>query len=185
MKSRGPFLGSAQTQALATRMKASCVSLSSQSSGFPRSHVHMWELDHKKPERWRTDAFSFPIMVLEKTFESPLDSEEIKAVHPKGNQPWIFIGRTETETPMLWPPEVKSRLIEKRPWCWERLRAGGEGDDGGWDGWMASPTQWTWVWASSGRWWRTEKEKPGLLQSMGSQRVGYDLLTEQQQHNGI
>ena len=55
----------------------------------------------------------------------------------------------------------------KRPWCWERLRAGGEGDDRGWDGWMVSPTQWTWVWASSRRWWRTGK--PGVLQSMGSQ----------------
>ena len=52
----------------------------------------------------------------------------------------------------------------KRPWCWERLKAGGEGDDIGWDGWMASPTQWIWVWASSGRWWRTGK--PGVLQSM-------------------
>ena len=54
----------------------------------------------------------------------------------------------------------------KRPWCWERLRAGGEGDDRGWDGWMASPTQWTWVWADSGRWWKMEKS--GQLQSMGS-----------------
>ena len=57
----------------------------------------------------------------------------------------------------------------KRPCCWERLRAGGEGDDQGWDGWMGSPTRWTWVWASSGRWWRTGK--PGVLQSMGLQRV--------------
>ena len=55
----------------------------------------------------------------------------------------------------------------KRPWCWERLMAGGEGDDRGWDGWMASPTQWTWVWVSSGSWWWTGK--PGMLQSMGSQ----------------
>ena len=66
----------------------------------------------------------------------------------------------------------------KRPWCWERLRAGGEGDDRGWDGWMASPTQWAWVWASSRGQWRTGK--PGRLQSMGSQRAGYDLATEQQ-----
>ena len=61
----------------------------------------------------------------------------------------------------------------KRPWCWERLKAGGEGDDRGWDGWMASSTQWTRVWASSGRQWRTGK--PGMLQSMGSQKVGHDL----------
>ena len=63
----------------------------------------------------------------------------------------------------------------KRPWCWERLRAGGEGDDRGWDGWMASPTWWTWVWASSRSWWWIGR--PGLLQSMGSQRVGQDWVT--------
>ena len=64
----------------------------------------------------------------------------------------------------------------KRPWCWERLRAGGEGDDREWDGWMASPTQWTWVWTSSGSWWRTGM--PGILQSMESQRVRHDWATE-------
>ena len=64
----------------------------------------------------------------------------------------------------------------KRPWCWERLKVGGEGDDRGWDGWTASPTQWTWVWASSGSWWWTRK--PGVLQSMGLQRVGNDWVTE-------
>ena len=64
----------------------------------------------------------------------------------------------------------------KRPWCWERLKAGGEGEDRGWDGWMASPTQWTWVWASSGNWWWTGKA--GVLQSMGSQRTGHDWVTE-------
>ena len=64
----------------------------------------------------------------------------------------------------------------KRPWCWERLRAGGEGDDRGWDGWMASPTQWTWVWVDSRSWWWTGR--PGVLQSMGSQRVGHDWATE-------
>ena len=64
----------------------------------------------------------------------------------------------------------------KRPWCWESLKAGGEGDDRGWDGWMASPTQWTWVWASSGCWWWTGR--PGVLQSMASQRVRHDWVTE-------
>ena len=69
----------------------------------------------------------------------------------------------------------------KRSWCWERMRAGGEGDDKGWDGWMPSPTRWTWVWTSSGRWWRTGK--PGVLQSMGSQRVRHKWATEQQQQH--
>ena len=64
----------------------------------------------------------------------------------------------------------------KRPWCWERLRAGGEVDDRGWDGWMASPTQWTWVWVDSGSWWWTGR--PSILQFMGSQRVGHDWATE-------
>ena len=64
----------------------------------------------------------------------------------------------------------------KRPWCWERLRAGGEGDNKGWDGWMASPTQWTWVWVDSGSWWWTGK--PGVLQFMGSQRVRHDWANE-------
>ena len=64
----------------------------------------------------------------------------------------------------------------KRPWCWERLKAGREGDDIGWDGWMASLTRWTWVWVSSGSWWRTGR--PGMLQSIGSQRVGDDWETE-------
>ena len=64
----------------------------------------------------------------------------------------------------------------KRPWCWERLKTGGEGNNRGWDGWMASLTRWTWVWARSGGWWSTGK--PGVLQSMGSQRVGHDWVTE-------
>ena len=75
----------------------------------------MWKLDHKEdcvPKNW-----GFWIVVLEKTLESPLDSKEIKPVNPKGNQPWIFIGRTdaEAETPVLWPPDVKNQLIEKDP----------------------------------------------------------------------
>ena len=64
----------------------------------------------------------------------------------------------------------------KRPWCWERLRAGGEGDGRGWDGWMASLTRWTWVWVDSGGWWWTGR--PGVLWSMGSQRIGHDWATE-------
>ena len=64
----------------------------------------------------------------------------------------------------------------KRPWCWERLKVGGEGDDRGWDGWMALLTQWTWVWVNSGSWWWTGR--PGVLQSMESQRVRHDWVTE-------
>ena len=91
----------------------------------------------------------------------------------------MFIGRTtvEAETPILWPPDVKEELTHlKRFWCWERLKAGGEGDDRGWDGWMASLTQWTWVWVNSRSWWWTGK--PSVLQSTGSQRITHYWGTE-------
>ena len=88
-------------------------SLYSQSYGFSSSHVWIWELDHK--EGWALSNWCFWIVVLEKTLESPLDSKEIKPVHPLENQPWIFIGRTdfEAEVPILWPPDAKSRLTGK------------------------------------------------------------------------
>ena len=90
----------------------------------------------------------------------------------RSNQSILFIERTnaEAETPVLWPPDAK------RPWCWERLKAGGEGDDRGWDDWMASLTRWTWVWINSRSWWWMGK--PGVLQSMGSRRVRHDRATE-------
>ena len=130
----------------------------------------------KKAEHQRIDAFE---LWCWRRLENPLDCKEIKRVSPKGNQPWISIERTdaEAEAPILWPPDGKS--IRKRPWCWERLNAGGEGGDRGWDGWMASLTLWIWVWANSGKQWRTGK--PLWLQSMGLQRVWHDCVTEQQQ----
>ena len=119
----------------------------------------------------------FWTVVLEKNFESPLDWKETKAVHPKGNQSWIFLGRNdaEAEAPILWPRDAKNWLIGKDPdagkdWRWE------EKGMTVWDGWMASLTQQTWLWASSRSWWWTGK--PGVLQSMGSQRGGHDWATE-------
>ena len=113
----------------------------------------------KKVECWRLDAFE--LWCWRRLLRVPWTART-QPVHPKVNQLWIFIGRTdaEAETPIFWPPDAKNRLTGKR-WCWERLKAGGEGDDRGWDGWMASLTQWTWVWASSGSWWWTGK--PGIL----------------------
>ena len=127
--------------------------LSSQSYVFSSSHVWMWDLDYKGS--WMPKNWCFWTVGLEKTLKSPLDSKDIQPVHLKGNQSWLFTGRTdaEAETLILWPPDVKNWLIWKRPWCWERLKVGGEGDNRGWDDWMASPTQWTWVGASSGSWW--------------------------------
>ena len=127
----------------------------------------------KKAERRRIDAFE---LWYWKRLESPLDCKEIQSVNPKGNQYWIFIGRTdaEAEALMLWPPDVKNWFIGKD------LDAGKdwEGDNRGWDGWMASLIQWTSVWTSSRR-WRTGK--PGVLQSIGLQRVRHNWATEQQQ----
>ena len=128
----------------------------------------MWELDYK--ESWAPKNWCFWTVVLEKTLESPLEWKEIKPVNPKGNQSWIFIGRTDAEA------EELTHL--KRPWSRKILKARGEGDNRGWDGWMASPTQWTWVWASFRRWWRTGK--PGVLQSMGSQIVSHNWAIEKQ-----
>ena len=183
-------------------------------------------------ESWVPKNKCFWTVVLEKTLESPLDCKEIQPVHPKGNQSWIFIARTdaEAETPTLWSPDVKNwcfwTALEKTPECpleiqpvnpkgdqswvftgradteaetlilqppdarnwliWKDPDAGKDWKQEekgmtGWDGWMISFTQWTWVWASSRRWWRTGES--GMLQSMGSQRVGYNWATEQQKWN--
>ena len=112
-----------------------------------------------------------------KTIEGTLDCREIQPVHPKGNQSWIFIGRTdaEAETPIVWPPDAKSWLIREDPDAGKNWRQEEKGMTK-WDGWMVSPTCWTWVWASSRSWWWTGK--PGVFQSMGSQRVGYSWATE-------
>ena len=143
--------------------------------GMVFHHVWMWELDYK--ESWVQKNWCFWTVVLEKTLESPLDYKEIQPIHPKGVQSWVFIGRTdfEAEAPILWPPDVKLTHL-KSPWCWERLRGGGEGDNRGWDGWIASPTQWTWVWVNCGE--LVMDREVGMLQSMGSQRVGHDWATE-------
>ena len=145
---------------------------SSQGYGFSSSHVWMWELDYK--ESWAQKNWCFWTVVLEKTLESPLDCKEIQSIHSTGDQSWVFTGRTdvEAETPILGPPDVNSWLI----WYWERLKAGGEGDDREWDVWIATPTQWAWVWVNSGSWWWTGR--PGMLQFMGLQRVRQDWVTE-------
>ena len=128
--------------------------MSSLGYGFSSSHVWMWELDYK--ESWAPKNWCFWTVVL-KTLESPLDCK-IKPVHPKGDESWVFI----------WPPDARSWLIGKDS---DAGKDGGgeEGDDRGWDGWMASRTRWTWVWVDSGSWWWTGR--PGVLRVMGSQRV--------------
>ena len=140
----------------------------------------MWELNYK--ESWTPKNWCFWTVVLEKTLESPLDCKEMKPVNPKGNQPWVFIRRTdaEDEAPILWPPNAYS--FEKTLMLGKiegRRRRG----DRGLDVWAASSTQWTWVWASFGSWWWIRK--PGMLQFMRSQRVGHDWVTELNWGDGL
>ena len=149
---------------------------SSQSYGFSSSHVWMWELDHK--ESWALKNWCFWTVVVEKTLESPLNCKEIQPVHPKGNQSWIFIGRTdaEAETPIPWPPDAKNWLIWKDPDAGKDWRQEEKGMTEGEIGWHHQLNGHEWVRVNSGSWWWTVK--PGMLQSMGSKRVRRDWTTE-------
>ena len=137
---------------------------SSQGHGFSCGHVWMWEPDYK--ESWALKNQSFWTVGLEKILESPLDCKEIWPAHPKGNQSWVFVGGTdvEAETPIL---DAESWLIWKDPNAGKDWGQEEKGDDRGWDGWMASLTQWKWVCMGSGSWWWTGR--PGVLRFMGSQ----------------
>ena len=129
----------------------------------------------KKAECWRIDAFQ--LRCWRRLLRVPWTAREsnqsiLKEMSPEYSlEEWCW----------SWNSNILATWCEeltpwKRPWCWERLKMGGEGDNRGWDGWMASPTQWTWVWVSSGSCWWTGK--PGVLQSMGSQRVRHNWATE-------
>ena len=136
----------------------------------------MWELDCE--ESWAPKNWCFCTVVLEKTLESPLDCKEIQPVYPERRS---VLGVHWKDWSWSWNSTTLATWCEelahlKRLWCWERLRAGGEGNDRGWDGWMASSTQWTWVWVNSGGWWLIGRS--GVLWFMGLRRVGYDWATE-------
>ena len=141
---------------------------------FPVVMYGCENLTIEKAECQRIDAVE---LLCWKRIFSLLDINEIQPVHPKGNQFWIIIGKTDTEveTRILWLSDGKNWLL-KRCWFWEELKAGPEGGDRGWDGWMASPTQWTWVWVNSWSWWWTWR--PGMLQSIVSKRLGHSWATE-------
>ena len=140
---------------------------------FPVVMYGCVELEHKKG--WALKNWCFGTVVLQKTSESPSDSKEIKPVNPKGNQPWIYIGKNEAEAPIFCHLMQRASSLEKTLML-ERLKAWGQGGIRGWDGWMPSPTQWTWIWANFGNWQWTGR--PDMLQSLGSQRVGHDWVSE-------
>ena len=143
---------------------------SSQGYGFSSSHVWMWELDYKESRAQKN--WCFWTVVLKKTLESPLECKEIQPVHSKGDQSWCSLEGLMLKLKLQYLATWHEELTHlKRPWCWERLRVG-EGEDRGWNGWMASSTQWTWVWVNSGSWWW--KARSGMLRLMGSQRVRHD-----------
>ena len=149
---------------------------SSQNYGFSSSHVWMWELYQK--EKLSTEELmllkcyigedSREFLGLQGDQTSQSWRKSVLGIHWKD---WCWSWNSNTLA--TWCEEL---TLWKGPWCWERLKAGGEGDNRGSDGWMASLTWWTWVWASSGSWWWTGK--PGMLQSKGSQRVKHDWVTE-------
>ena len=144
---------------------------SSQSFGFFSSHVWMWKLDHKGS--WVLKNWCFWTVVLEMLLRLWRVPWTARRSNQLGNQSWIFIGRTdaEAETPILWL-RCEELTHWKIPWSWKILKVGGEGDNRGWDGWMASLTKWTWVWVNSRSWWWTGK--PGMLLSMESERIGHN-----------
>ena len=144
----------------------------SQSYGFFSSHVWMWELDHK--EGWALKNWCFWTVVLEKTLESPLHSKEIKSVNPKGNQSWIFIGRTVAEAAILWHLMRRADSLRK-----PLMLGKTEGERRGWQRmrWLNGIIDFMGMsWVSSGSWWWTGR--PGVLQSTGWQRVRHDWATE-------
>ena len=148
---------------------------SSQGYGFSSSRIWMWYLDYK--ESWAPKNWCFCIVVLEKTLESPLDCNEIQPVRCKGDQSWVFIGRTdvEAETSILLPADAKSWLIWKDPHA-GKIEVRRKRDGRRWDCWMASLSQRTWVWVNSRSWWWTGR--PGVLWFMGPQRLGHNWVTQ-------
>ena len=146
--------------------------------GKPKDGCESWII--KKAEWWRTDAFE--LWCWRKLLRVPWTTRSsnqsiLKKVDPECSLEGLML---KLKAPILWPPDVKTWLIRKKTCFWKRLKAGREGDNRGWDSGMALPTQWTWVWASSRRWWRTGK--PAVLQSLGSQSDKIEQLNNNKSH---
>ena len=140
---------------------------------FSSSHIWIWELNYKESWVWRIDTFE--LWCWRRLLRVPWTVRKsnqsiLKEISPEYSlMEWCWSWSSSTLA--TWYKELTPW---KRPWCWERLKVGREGDDRGWDGWVASPSWWRWVWVGSGNWWWTGK--PGVLQSMGSQRVRHHWL---------
>ena len=148
------------------KSEASQQSPHSQSYGFSSGHIWMWKLDHKEVRAPEIDAFELGCWrrLLRVPWTARKSNQSVlKEINPEHSLEGLTL---------ILKPQYSGHLMWSSNSCWERLRVRGEGDDRGWDGWMASLTQWTWVWANSRRQWKMGK--PGRLQSMGSQRVGQD-----------
>ena len=148
--------------------------LSSQSYGFSSSHVGIWELDCE--ESWVPKNWCFWTVVLEKTLESPLDYKRSNQSILKEISPGCSLGLMLKLKLQYFGHLMRRTDSLEKTLMLGKIKAGGEGDNRGWDGWMASLTGWTWVWVNSRIWWWTGK--PGMLWSMGLQRVGHDWATE-------
>ena len=148
---------------------------SSQSYGFSRSHVWMWELNYK--ESWAPKNWCLWTVVLEKTLRVPWTARRSNQSILKEISAEYSLEGLMLKLKLQYSGHLMRRADSlEKTWCWERLKAGGEGDNREWDGWMASLPRWTWVWVSSRCWLWTGK--PVMLQSMGLQRAGHDWVTE-------
>ena len=148
--------------------------LSSQSYGFSSGHVWMWELDHKGG--WLSKNWCFQTVVLKKTLDSPWDRRSslsiLKVINPEYSLKGLMLKlKLQYFGHLMWRADSFEKTL-----VLGKIEVGREGDDRGWDGWMASLTQWTWVWLNSGSWWWTGR--PGVLRFMGLQRVRHDWVTE-------
>ena len=142
---------------------------------FSSSPVWMWDLDHKESRTVKNCCFR--TVVLVKTLENPLNCKKSQVVHPKGIQSWIFFGRMMVKVKLQYFNHLMGRSDSlENTLMLGTFKSRSRGDNRGLDSWMASLTQWTWVWAVSGYWWWTGK--PGVLHSMGLQRVRHDWTTE-------
>ena len=149
---------------------------SSQGYGFSSSHVWIWELDYK--ESWVLKNWWFELWCWRRLLRVPWTARRSNQSILKETSPGCSLEGLMLKLKLQYFGNIFGKGLThlKWPWCWKRLRAGGEGDNRGWDGWLASPTQWTWVWVDSGSWWWTGR--PSMLWFMGSQRVGHDWVAE-------